>query len=60
VSLAKRLCNPKFWRSKKQIEIPEGLGQGEALYLIHLLLGGDVGQRGVTRVSTAVLDEVVE
>jgi hypothetical protein len=47
--LRTRLCrNPKFWRSKTQIEIPEDLGQGEALYLIHLLFGSDVGERGVT------------
>jgi len=47
-------------KSKEEVKIFECLGQDEALHFIALLLGHDIGKRGVAATGAAIFHEVLK
>jgi hypothetical protein len=45
--------------SEEEVEIFEGLGQGEAFHLVAFLYRDNVLERGVTGISAAMFHEVI-
>ena len=47
-------------RGEEEVKIFECLGQDEALHFIALLLGHDIGKRGVAATGAAIFHEVLK